>query len=311
MRIAELDTTETLNTTEILPVEDKPKVKRRAPRKLKPVTIEAQPAPAETIIPAIAVMQGPPDHQVTFRIARQKEKVAIVGFAPTWPLAPFADMDFEIWACNEFHLLNRRIDLLFELHGRKEIEEKERDKVKQEHLNWLRNSKIPILMQRHFDDIPNSIPFPKDYIVQKYGNYFTNTISWQIALAIDLGFKEIHLYGINMANDEEYASQRPSVEYFVGLARGMGIPVYIPDQSDICKGWTLYGFEDEQATVIHKRIKHFKDENINKKQGLEAAAQQNIAAMHQAIGIVQACEYIEKAFLYPNTNFNELLKKEP
>jgi hypothetical protein len=259
---------------------------------------------SETIVPE------QPVQIVTFKLARKKEKVAIVGFAPTWPQAPFKDDNFEIWACNEFHMLGQRIDLLFELHGRREIAEKERDKEKQEHLNWMRNAKIPILMQKHYDDIPNSIPFPRDYIVEKYGNYFTNTISWQIAVAIDLGFKEIHLYGVNMANDEEYASQRPSVEYFVGLARGMGIMVYIPDQSDICKAWTLYGFEDEMATVIHKRIKHFKDENIQKRQQLEASAQNQIAAMHQAIGIVQATEYIEKAFLYPNTNFNEMLKKE-
>jgi hypothetical protein len=259
------------------------------------------------------------DGTVTLKIAREKDKVAIVGFAPTWPMAPFKDPDVEIWACNEFHLLAPRIDLLFELHGRKEIAEKERDKEKQEHLNWLKNAKIPIVMQKHFDDIPNSIPFPKDYIMSKFGErfigegqketYFTNTISWQIALAIDVGFKEILLYGINMANDEEYASQRPSVEYFVGLARGLGIKVFIPDQSDICKSWVLYGFDDEQATVIHKRIKHFKDENIQKKQQLEAAAQSNIAAMHQAIGIVQACEYVETRFLFPNVSFNELIKK--
>jgi hypothetical protein len=269
---------------------------------------------ADSIVPAnpcIELSQKSGNAEFTFKIGRKKDKLAIVGFAPTWPDAPFADNDFEIWACNEFHMLGKRLDVLFELHGRREIEEKERDKVKQEHLNWLRNAKIPIIMQMHFEDIPNSIPFPKDYIVQKYGGYFTNTISWQIALAIDLGFKEIHLYGVNMANDEEYASQRPSVEYFIGLARGMGIKIYIPDQSDICKSWTLYGFDDEQATVIHKRIKHFKDENAQKRAQFENAAQGNIAAMHQAIGVVQACEYMEKAFLYPNTNFNEMLKKEP
>jgi hypothetical protein len=69
-------------------------------------------------------------------------------------------------------------------------------------------------------------------------------------------------------------------------------------------------FEDEMATVIHKRIKHFQDENAQKKAQLEAQAQNTIAAMHQAIGVINACEYVQKAFLYPNTNFNELLKKE-
>ena len=171
----------------------------------------------------------------------KKTKVCIVGFAPTWPKAPYEDESFEIWACNEFHILNKRMDVLFELHSRNEIENKERDKVKKEHLTWMQNAKIPIFMIQHFDDIPSSIPYPWQHIIEKYGTYFTNTISLQIALAIDLGFKEIHLYGVNMANDEEYASQRPSVEYFVGLARGAGITVYIPDESDILKSWTIYG----------------------------------------------------------------------
>lgn len=248
-----------------------------------------------------------PVQTVTFRLQKQKEKVAIVGFAPTWPQAPFKDNDFEIWGCNECHMVFPRVDLLFELHSPKVIIDTKKE-MAGKHLEWLRNAKIPLLMQKHYEDIPNSIPFPKDYIVGKYGNYFTNTISWQIALAIDLGFKEIHLYGVNMANDEEYASQRPSVEYFVGLARGMGIEVFIPDQSDICKSWTLYGFEDEQATIIHKRIKHFKEEHQTKRQQLEVAAQNNIFAMHQAIGVVNACEYIESRFLFPSATFNELLK---
>lgn len=256
--------------------------------------------------------------QKTFNLTRKKDKVAIVGFAPTWPMAPFKDPDFEIWACNEFHMIAPRIDVLFQLHGEGRLQDTKKE-MDGKHLEWLRNAKIPILMQKHYDDIPNSIPFPKDYLQDKFGNrfvdpgtketYFTNTISWQIALAIDMGYKEIDLYGVNMANDEEYASQRPSVEYFIGIARGLGIRVYIPDQSDLCKSWVLYGFDDEQATVIHKRLKHFKDENIQKKQQLEAAAQNAIAQMHQAIGIVQAIDYVETRFLMPNVTFNEMLKK--
>ena len=262
----------------------------------------------ELVPPQTEVVAG----QVTYNIQRKKEKVCIVGFAPTWNMAPFKDDSFEFWACNEFYLVKDgdivpKIDLLFELHSRNEIETKERDLTKGHHLKWLQNATIPILMQKHFDDIKNSIPFPKDYMVNKYGTYFTNTISWQVALAIDLGFKEIHLYGVNMANDEEYASQRPSVEYFIGLARGMGIKVFIPDQSDICKSWTLYGFEDEAATILAKRIKHLRDENVAKKQQFEIGAQNNLATMHQCIGMANCADYILKAFLYPNANMNELL----
>lgn len=241
------------------------------------------------------------------------KKVAIVGFAPTWPHAPFDDESFEIWACNEFHLLNKRISVLFELHSHHEIEQKEKNLAgRGRHLEWMqREAKIPIMMCKKFEDIPTAVAYPKDHIVERFGTYFTNTISWQIALAIDLGFQEIQLWGVNMANDEEYASQRPSCEYFIGLARGMGIKVTIPDESDLCKSWTLYGFDDEISSVIHKRLKHLEDEKKEQRQQFEAMAQQNIAQMHQAIGWVGALEMTQKNFLYANTSLSELFKELP
>ena len=253
-------------------------------------------------------------------VIRDKKRVAIVGFAPTWPMAPFKDPEVEIWGLNESHMIFPRIDVLFELHGRKEIEQKERDKEKQQHLNWLRAAKIPLFMQQHYEDIPNSIPYPREWVQKTLGErclgpgqqetYFTNSISWEIALAILLGFEEILLYGVNMANDEEYASQRPSVEYFIGMARGAGIKVFVPDQSDICKSWTLYGFDDELSSSIAKRVKHFIDENQGKRQQLQATVESEVATLHQHIGMLQAAGYFMKAFFYPNAGQNELLTKE-
>jgi hypothetical protein len=33
----------------------------------------------------------------------------------------------------------------------------------------------------------------------------------------------------------EYKYQRPNLEYLIGFARGLGIEVYIPEQSSLCK----------------------------------------------------------------------------
>lgn len=38
-----------------------------------------------------------------------------------------------------------------------------------------------------------------------------------------------------MAADDEYGYQRPNCEYLIGLARGRGIKVVIPDESPLCK----------------------------------------------------------------------------
>jgi hypothetical protein len=71
-----------------------------------------------------------------------------------------------------------------------------------------------------------------------------------LAMAMDEGYKEIHLYGVDMANGSEYQDQRPSCEYFIGLARGAGIIVAIPSTSDLLKTPILYGYEEEKQSIM-------------------------------------------------------------
>ena len=56
----------------------------------------------------------------------------------------------------------------------------------------------------------------------------------QIAAAVD---------GIDLAQTSEYAWQRPSVEYWIGIARGAGIEVDIPECSDILKTGEMYAYQ--------------------------------------------------------------------
>jgi hypothetical protein len=108
----------------------------------------------------------------------------------------------------------------------------------------MEQTKFPIYMQEKNPDIPMSVRFPKEKIMEEFGNYFTNSISWEIALAVMEGFKEIHLYGVDMATHSEYAYERPSVEYFLGWAQGRGIKIMIPQKSDLLKTLWLYPYQD-------------------------------------------------------------------
>jgi len=234
----------------------------------------------------------------------RKTKVCIVGFADSKVQVPYEDDSYEIWGVNEMWSdpAVKRVDVLFELHDYKWICEGKRVKG---HIDWLRqNLKVPVFMQKRFEDIPMSVPFPRQKIVEKYGSYFTNTISWEIALAIDLGFKEIRLYGVNMANDVEYASQRPSCEYYIGLARGMGIEVYIPPESDLLKSMYLYGFEDGELSVMATKLQAFMGEQDARIGSAQASLSQQQIVLHQSVGAKNAADYIMKAFVYPNTNFS-------
>ena len=46
---------------------------------------------------------------------------------------------------------------------------------------------------------------------------------------------EIGLWGVDMKAEDEYAYQRPNIEYWLGIAEGKGIKVHIPEASPILK----------------------------------------------------------------------------
>lgn len=229
----------------------------------------------------------------------EAKKVAIVGFAPgSRGKAPFDDTTFQIWGVNEVYKTVPRVDVLFELHSRELIKDKGGDK----HLEWLKTAPIPVFMQEHYPEFPSSIAFPKDKIVQRFGRYFTNTISWMIAFAIDVGVKELHIYGVDMAADEEYSVQKPSVEYFIGLARGMGIDVYLPPQCDLVKAFYLYGFEDRAQHEMELKMKARQEELHGRINYHQQQLEQQKAAMQTLSGALDDTRYWNRTWLHDPVN---------
>jgi len=191
--------------------------------------------------------------QVARMFARPYKKVAIVGFADTRSDAPYNDPSWEIWGLNDLHSSIPRYDRWFDIHTRENIDEDVKlgrtpsDKCG---LGGLSKLNVPIYMQDKYADVPNSIKFPLKEIVDKFGDYFTNSISYMTALAIFEGYNEISIYGVDMAVGSEYVDQRPSCEYFIGLARGAGIKVYIPPASDLCKARFMYAFDAPKTECV-------------------------------------------------------------
>jgi hypothetical protein len=191
------------------------------------------------------------------------KKVAIIGFAGTKDQAPFADNAIEAWGINELYgwmqpkldAAGRPWDRWFELHDMATITASAED---QAHLKWLRAQPAgrPIYMQEAHADIPASVRYPIEAMCARFGRYFTSSIGYMLALAIAEGRDEAHrvidpeaaygwigVYGIDLAADTEYADQRPNAEYFVGLARGLGITVVVADGAALLKADRLYGYE--------------------------------------------------------------------
>jgi len=57
-----------------------------------------------------------------------------------------------------------------------------------------------------------------------------------------------------MATYTEYATQRASCEYYIGVAIGKGIKVFIPPQADLLKTKFRYGFEFEKEDAFIQKI---------------------------------------------------------
>ena len=165
-------------------------------------------------------------------------------------------------------------------------------------------------MQKHFDDIPCSVPFPRFELEEKYGAYFTNTISWEIALALHIGVDEIHIYGVNMATDIEYQSQRPSCEYYIGLARGKGVKVYIPPESDLLKAFYSYGFEDGELSYMSQRLKKMEEEQGAKRSFFDNQINAALVERSRAEGAQGAFAQVNKAFVYPHSTWEHEREKE-
>jgi hypothetical protein len=93
------------------------------------------------------------------------------------------------------------------------------------------------------------IEYPFERVIECIGaDYFQSSVSYALSLAItemaDKCFNEageqidtakIGLWGIDVHADEEWVYQRACIEYLIGLARGMGINVFIPESSALCK----------------------------------------------------------------------------
>lgn len=180
-------------------------------------------------------------------------KIAIVGSAASSKdRAPWEDPDFEIWGLAWRGDL-KRFDRMFEMHGLGP----DRKRIPDDYKQRLANLRCPVYMIEHHADVPNSVPFPineaRQYLSQ-FGvsapdAYFASSIGFQMVLAMMEGFQEIHIYGVDLIADDEWSYQRPNLEYLIGLARGAGIQVYIPETSALCKFTHVYGYEQDPGPV--------------------------------------------------------------
>lgn len=241
------------------------------------------------------------------------KRVAILGFASTSRnLCPFDDQTLELWGLNSLYPFLPRYNRWFELHPKEHVQKNlPRAELQQRGLNhweWLAKQPgpdspdfHPIYMQEHFEEIPASVKWPREEINQwtrkMFGpqaeiDYFTSTPGEMVATAIYEGYGEIHLYGVDLLQSEEYAYQRPGCEYWLGIARGMGIKVVVPRQSALLKADYVYGFTE--PTVTFGSMTKYVDFLHGKDGDMELGGQRLAAEVNATFGARQAFAEILK-----------------
>lgn len=255
-------------------------------------------------------------------MAEQKafKKIAIVGCSDHKHLAPWGNPEFEIWGVNNlFHSLTpeqmSNVGKWFEIHqlahnGKNFIRRGSLDFRGQkvdDYMSDLAKLPVPVLMQQKWDAVPNSVEFPVQELMNFFKtDYFTNTISWEIAYALYLITKGeyapyIGVWGVDMATNTgsmfslpEYSHQRPSCEYWLGMCLGRGVTIEIPAESDLLKIRYLYGYQElEKSKWIKKKENTARalSDRMNK-----AAQQEQFAAIQkqQYIGALEMLKEMNK-----------------
>lgn len=162
-------------------------------------------------------------------------KVAVLGLAPhSRHLCPWGT-EWEVWGL-AWDSERYRFDRAFEMHDMKTLTTS-KEPIYQNLPDYLDRISLcrRIYMPEAYSDVPGAERYPYEAVAAVCGDYWESSIAYMVSLAITEGAEEIGIYGVNMKADEEYAYQRPNLEYLIGLAKGRGIAVHIPDNSPLMK----------------------------------------------------------------------------
>lgn len=140
-----------------------------------------------------------------------------------------------------------------------------------------RDVNFPIYMLEVDDGVPKSTLYPILEIIDSFGinsknvKWFTNSYAYMMALAIYMGYEEVHYYGFEMSSQEEYGHQRACAVFWNGIAIGRGIKVVEPEGCRLM-GQTdeLYGYDKIPGiTKMHLEI----EKNNYKKEAMKAQSE--------------------------------------
>ena len=254
-------------------------------------------------------------------MSRRRERVDIVGFTSHRSHSGFENPDREIWGLNDLYIdmpviSNDRLRW-FQIHDWNEGRpvESATDLTKgpvhprdPSHVEWLsaQAKEIPVYFLNPRPEVPDARLLDMDAMNAYFSldgetpfGYWTNTISYMIGLAIMEGFKEIGVYGVDMmmggGDGSEYGYQRPSCEFFLGWARGAGIKVHLPAESDLLK--TAYAYGDTQGNDFRTKVKSMLTEYTSRLGQVRNQKQQMVMAEAELTGAKNFGDWVTRSWM--------------
>jgi hypothetical protein len=168
-------------------------------------------------------------------------QIAVCGSAPSSRmLAPFNDPTWEIWACSPQNYDFPRVDAWFEVHSL----DRKYCHANMPYYNILKEHPR-VYLSAPDKRLPKGIVIDEKPYLAKYGPYFfTSSLAWMMACAIEQKPKRIGIWGVDMSAAEEYGYQRAGMHYFMQKAAELGIEILLPPQSDLAMPCPLYGWKE-------------------------------------------------------------------
>ncbi len=176
---------------------------------------------------------------------KKHDKLIMIGKGLGYADAPRSNHKYDIWVINDLIYSRQDIDMVWEMH---KFSNHSIDQMA--HIRLAEELGIPVMMPEKQPNFKYVIEFPLAKICKKFkSDYFMAVMPYMIAYAIDLGYKEIDMYGCNMGGiGEIYKNAKSCVEYWIGRAEGSGIKVNLHGKHNKCLKTfdrRLYGYDDK------------------------------------------------------------------
>lgn len=195
---------------------------------------------------------------------RKWDTITLVGMAQSSQnLVPNIPADHGLFALGVSHdlaVMPREPDVCLEIHPRWMLDH---ENYSPKLLEWLKQPHpFPIFMAKRNEDMPASVRYPLEYLVEtlikhvqrgdgEVIRYFTSSFDYLIALALAYEPRRLEIVGYDMSSQTEYYYQREGAAFWMGVAAGRGVEVWIPKTCPMLRG-RLYAYEGTQAITYDR-----------------------------------------------------------